>query len=67
MLLNRTAVTIAPEKSEDFCKMIKNSLKTEEYWENIKKETSNITWIDLILFLIKNEKQNYWRIKSCAI
>lgn len=27
MLLNRTAVTIAPEKSEDFCKMIKNSLK----------------------------------------
>ena len=42
MLLNRTAVTIAPEKSYDFCKMIKNSLKTKEYWENIKKETSNI-------------------------
>ena len=38
MLLDRTAVTIAPEKSEDFCKMIKNSLKTKEYWENIKKK-----------------------------
>ena len=56
MLLNRTAVTIAPEKSEDFCKMIKNSLKTKEYWENIKKETSNINLDRLNSFFDKKWK-----------
>lgn len=42
MLLNRSAITIAPEKSDDFCKMIKRTSKSKEYWENIKKETSNL-------------------------
>lgn len=56
MLLNRTAITIAPEKSDAFCKMIKNTSKTKDYWENIKKETSNINMDRLNALFDKNEK-----------